>query len=159
MTLRDLTHPRWLLSSLLIAGAGLFAIGVTAERHANTDHTETGVEGEGTPRSEAAGTEATEHSQSSTETVLGLNLESNTLVVVAVVVSLALAALTWFRDRRNLLLATMAFASVFAVFDIAEIAHQLTESRNGLATLAAGLALIHLATTLVAQQRASSSAP
>ena len=31
--------PRWLLSSLLIAGAALFAVGVAAERHATDHHT------------------------------------------------------------------------------------------------------------------------
>ncbi len=36
MTLRRLSQPRWLLSSLLIAGAALFAIGIAAERHAAT---------------------------------------------------------------------------------------------------------------------------
>lgn len=187
MTLRELSQPRWLLTSLLIAGAALFAIGIAAERNASAHHTETGTEaanptettsgqtapaaesggdeathtdettGEETTHTEVPGGEPTAHSETSAETVLGINLESDALVIVAIAVSLALAALTWLRNRRSLLLATMAFALVFAVFDIAEVAHQLKESRSGLAVFAAAIALVHLATALVAEQRATTA--
>ena len=40
----SITQLRWLLSSLLIAGAALFATGVAAERNATANHTETSVE-------------------------------------------------------------------------------------------------------------------
>ncbi len=189
MTLRDLFRTRWLLSSMLIAGAALFAIGIAAERNASAHHNETGIETanptpatteqptstgdnggdesthtgetsvEGTTHTEPTIGEAAGHLETTSETVLGLNLESNALVIIAVAMSLALAVLTWFRNRRSLLLATTAFALVFAVFDIAEIAHQITESRAGLATLAAAIALVHLATALVAQQRATTASP
>lgn len=184
MTLRDLSQRRWLLSSLLLAGAALFAIGVAAERHAIADHSETGAEAvspaqvtaaqtapagetggeathtdettsEGTTHTEAPTGETGGHSESAGETVLGLNLESNALAIVAVAASLALAALTWMRNRRSLLFATMAVAVVFAVFDVAEVAHQFKESPTGLATLAAAIALVHVATALVAEQRAT----
>ena len=183
MTLREFSQPRWLLSSLLITGAAMFAIGIAAERHASAHHTKTGTEtaspaqttapaaeaggdevshtdeaaSEGTTHTETAGGETTGHSESSSETVLGLNLESNALVLVAIAVSLALAVLTWFRNRRALLFATMAFAVVIAVFDIAEVVHQIKESRGGLATLAATTALVHVATALIAEQRAASA--
>ena len=190
MTLRELAQPRWLLSSLLIAGAALFAIGVAAERNANDTHTETGTEtantaeqgtaatsptgeaaeagvgevshtdetsGEGTaPIAEPAG-EAAGNSESSNETFLGLNLESTPLVIIAAAASLALAAFTRRRNLRALLFATMAFAVVFAVFDIAEVAHQIKESRAGLALLAATIALVHVVTTVVAEQRATTA--
>lgn len=186
MTLRELSRPRWLLSSLLVAGAAIFAIGITAERHAIARHTETGTEAvnpalttvqspppgeaggdetthtdetasEGTTHIETQGGQTPGHSESSAETVLGLDLESNALVIVAVAVSLALAALTWFRNRRGLLFATMVFAVVFAVFDVAEVVHQIKESRSGLATLAAAIAVVHIATVLVAEQRATTA--
>ena len=166
MTLRDLVQPRWLLSSLLIAGAALFAIGVTAERHAAAHYTETAAEtgaelthtdettSEVATHTEAPAGETGGHSELSGENVLGVNVESSALVIVALAVSLALAALTWMRNRPGLLFATMAIAVVFAVFDVAEVAHQIKESRTGLATLAATIALVHLATALVAEQRA-----
>ena len=187
MTLRELSQPRWLLTSLLITGAALFAVGIAAERNASAHHTETGIEavnptettngqtaavvesggdeathtdgttGEGTTHTEVLGGEPTAQSETSAETVLGLNLESDALVIVAVALSLALAALTWLRNRRSPLLATMVFALVFAVFDIAEVAHQLKESRAGLAVFAAAIALVHLATALVAEQRATTA--
>lgn len=190
MTLREFCQPRWLLSSLLIAGAALFAIGVAAERNANDTHTETGTEtantavpgtaatvptgeaaeagggevahtevtsGEGTaPIVEPVG-EAAGHSESSNETFLGLNLESTPLVIIAAAASLALAVLNWRRNVRALLLATLAFAVVFAVFGIAEVAHQIKESRSGLAFLAGMIALVHVATTFVAEQRATTA--
>lgn len=184
MTLRGLSRRRWLLSSLLIAGAALLAIGIAAERHVGAHHTETGTEAvsrtptnaqtvpsveaggdeanhidetasAGTRRTETPGGETPESSESSAETVLGLDLESNALVIVAVAASLALATVTWIRNRRGLLFATVAFAVVFAAFDAAEVAHQLKESRSGLATLAATIAVVHLATAVVAEQRAT----
>lgn len=185
LNVRDLSKPRWLLSSLLIASAAMFAIGVAAERDANTNHTETGTDvipgqttavhaeqsgeagsAEGTNPDETAseGThvetpaEASGHSESSAETILGLNLESDSLVTVAVAISLALAALTWFRNRRALLVATTAFVTIFAAFDAAEVVHQINESRSGLATLAAMVAIVHLATAVIAEQR-STTAP
>lgn len=186
MTLREFCRPRWVLGSLLIAGAAMFAIGIAAERHANAHHTEHDIEAvnpapttvqttlsgeadgdeathtdettsEGTTHMEAPGGETPGQAESSAETVLGLSLESNALVVVAVVVFLALAALTWFRNRRGLLFATVAFVLVFTVFDIAEVIHQIKESRSALATLAAAIALVHIATALVAEQRATTA--
>lgn len=186
MTLLKLSNPRWLLSSLLIAGATMFAIGVAAERHASAHHTETGSEtmnaaeattdqtavdgetgggathadettGRATTRTETPGSESAEHAEStghfesSGETVLGLNLESNAPVIVAVAVSVALAALTWLRNLRRLLLPTMFFGLAFAIFDIDEVAHQTTESRTGLAILASAIALVHVVTAVVAK--------
>lgn len=189
MTLRELCQPRWLLSSLLIAGAALFAIGVAAERNVNDTHTETSTEtastgevgtettaatgeaaeagggevahtdettGEAAPIAEPAG-EGAGHSESTSETFLGLNLESTPLVIIAAAASILLAVINWRRNVRALLLATMAFAVVFAVFDIAEVAHQINESRAGLAILAATIALVHVATTVVAEQRATTA--
>ena len=155
MTIRQLSQPSWLLTSLLIAGGALFAIGIAAERNASAHHTETGTEAANP--TEVPGGETTAHSDTSGETVLGINLESNALVAVAVAVSFALAALNWLRNRRNLLFATMAFVLVFVVFDIAEVGHQLKESRAGLAVLAAAIALVHLATALVSEQRATAA--
>ena len=91
--------------------------------------------------------------------MLGVDLESNGLVAVAIIASLVLAVLTWLYSRRSVLLVTLAFAVVFVVFDVAEIAHQLNESRAGLAVLAAAIAVVHLMTAVVAQQRASTDQP
>lgn len=168
MTLRDLAQPRWLLSSLLIAGAALFAVGVATERNALQRSGETSTQtlqtpesghaaessGEQATRAEQPGTEQVSHTETSTETVLGVNLESTALVIVAAIAAIALAVLTWRLNLRWLLLATAAFAAIFAAFDIAELAHQIKESRAAIAALAALIALVHVATALVAEQRA-----
>lgn len=170
MTLRELAQPRWLLSSLLIAGAALFAIGVAAERNATDSHTGTTTEtahtegttqeesvGEETPQTEESATEESGHTESSSETVFGVNLESTALVIVAAIASVALAALTWRWNVRPLLLATATFAAVFAIFDIAELVHQVQESRTGIAALVAIIAALHTGAALVAQQRATTA--
>ena len=77
--------------------------------------------------------------------VLGIDAESPAAVAAAVAVSLALAVGLWLLNRRWLALWLSAFGVVFAVFDIAEISHQLDESRTGLAVLAAVIAAVHLA--------------
>jgi hypothetical protein len=160
-------RARWVLSALLIAGAALFTIGVAAERSTNNHHDETsaaheeGVEeeahdevseaAEGTPR-EAAGAGHEEHE----ETVLGMNVESTPLVATGVLVSVAFAILVWFRRDRLLLWLVAAFAALFAVFDVAEIVHQINENRTGIAVIAAVVVVVHAAATLVAETRATS---
>jgi hypothetical protein len=67
-----------------------------------------------------------------------------------VLVSLALAALLWQRPTRAVWRITGVIALAFAVFDIAELVHQLDESAAGLAALATAVALAHLATTGIA---------
>ena len=64
--------------------------------------------------------------------------------VAAVAVSPALAVGLWLLDRRWLALLALVFGLLFAVFDLAEIIHQIDESRAGLAVLAAVLAALHL---------------
>ena len=169
MTLRELAQPRWLLSSLLIASTALFAAGVAAERKAVQRRGETSVESVQTTElgraaessseratgSEQPATEQIGHTETSNETVLGVNLESTALVIVAAIAAVALALLTWRLDPRCLLLATVAFAATFAAFDIAELAHQIKESRASIAALAALIALLHITTALLAQQRAT----
>ena len=149
------SRSRWLLSALLIAGAALFAIGVAGERRA-TDHHSSGetthVEGTN-ERTETTPVKA--GSETSSENVLGLNLESGSLVVVTVAMSLVFALLAWRTNIRLIFLAFGAFAALFAAFDIAELVHQIEESRVGIAVLAAIIALVHVATTVVAAQRVS----
>ena len=153
MSLRDLSSARWALSTLLIAGAALFAVGVAAERNAVDHHdVESGThvdEGEGEAHTDETTSVTSTHSAVTTETLLGVNLESTTLVVVAAVFSLAFALITFRSNFRPLLLATAAFAAVFAILDIAELVHQINESRTGIAALAAVIALVHLAAAAV----------
>jgi len=154
-----LTTARLITAGLLVASAAAFAAGTTIERHtASTEsqaahqdqghHSEAGgaggdsASGEGAASGESSTVHAAEHSS---ETVLGVNPEATGLVVIAVAVSLVLAALI-LTVRSPLLAAGVALVMlVFTVLDIRELAHQLNESHPGLAALAATVAVLHLA--------------
>jgi len=166
MTVGEISQARWLLSSLLIAGAALFAIGVAAERSAADTHTEaTDTEHSSTEHSsteesstdEESSNAATSGAEPSKETLFGVDLESTALVIVAAAASLALAVLTWRSNARLMMFATVAFTGVFAALDMSEFVHQIKESRAGIAALAAVVAGLHIAAALVAEQRAATS--
>ena len=209
VSVANLAGPHWVLSTLLIAGAGLFAVGVAAERHNNGHHQETTathVEGaEANPQTSAAnpetppateaigaesaatgeanpetppateatgsgsegtaepalGTEATStvSAESGEGTVLGINLESNLFLGFAVAASVVVALLTWFIQQRLLLLAIAVFAGIFTVFDIAEVVHHINASKAGVAAIAVGVAVVHTASAIVAEQRATATTP
>ena len=83
--------------------------------------------------------------------MLGVDLESTPFIVLAALVSLALALGVWLRPDSAALLGLIALAMLaFAVFDIAEIGHQIEESDAGLVAIAALVAGLHLAASAVA---------
>ena len=149
----------WLLSVLLVTATVLFAVGVATERADGDHHDEdvaTHVEaGEGGQHDEGAETADTESGEHDEETTLGIDRERPAIVVPAVILSLALAVLVWFRRDAWLLWTVVVFALLFTAFDVAEVAHQVSEDRGGLALLAAIVALLHLAAAFVAETRAT----
>jgi hypothetical protein len=150
---------RWLLSGLLVAATVLFAIVVAGERAQHDQHVEGAAHVEGEGESAEHQDEAAASGEHGEERTLGVDRESNAVVLPAVVVSLVLAVLVWFRRDLWLLWTVVALALVFAVFDVAEVVHQLNENRNVLALLAAIVALMHLAAAWVAEIRATHSLP
>jgi hypothetical protein len=136
----------------------------SGESGESAEHTKTGESGESTeqnpstetttsptstattnPKTAAPATETPQHSEAS-EKLLGVNPESTGLLVVAVVVSLLLAAGVWWLGASPLVLGVVALAmAAFAALDIREVVHQADESRTGLMLLAALVALLHLA--------------
>ncbi len=150
MKLAEVVRLKWLLGALLIAAAALFAIGAASER---ASHSETSESVESAEHSEAGGEEAHVDSAESSEKVLGLNLESTPLVVLAVAVSVALAAATWRTDNKLVIGIAGLFALAFAVLDVAEFVHQIDRSAAGFAALAAVIALLHASAAVVADQR------
>jgi heme/copper-type cytochrome/quinol oxidase subunit 3 len=149
VNIAGLTRMRWLLGTLLIAAAALFAIGVANEGDAH-DETVASVE---------AG-EHNEHAEASEtgEELFSVNLESAPLVVLAVISSVALAAATWKSDHKLILLVTALFAAAFAILDVAEFSHQIRESATTIAALAAVIAVLHTAAALLAEQRRGAAA-
>ena len=153
MNVAGLTRMRWLLGTLLIVAAALFAIGVATEGDVHQESVATVEAGEHNEATEAA--EHNERSEASEtgEELFGVNLESTPLVVLAVIISVALAAATWRIDHKLILLVTALFAAAFAVLDVAEFSHQIRESASTIAALAAIIAVLHAAAALLAEQR------
>ncbi len=156
MRIADLVRLRWLVGTLLIAAAALFAVGVASEGdlHHATVAGERSETGEHT--ADAAHDEAGEVVETG-ERILGTNLESTPLVVAAVVISVLLAAATWRRDRRIVLLVTAVFATGFAVLDVAEFAHQIRRPAVMIAVIAVVIGVLHAAAAFLAEQRRSAA--
>ncbi len=152
------TRPaRWWLSALLLAGAALFTVGAVRERSSGDHHLETAAPASTGVAAETGdeGAEATASAtirpatESSEGTVLGINPESTALVVLAVAASAALAAALLRWRRREVVFATIAFAGLFTVFDVAEVFHQSERSRTGLLLVALAVAFTHAGSTLL----------
>jgi hypothetical protein len=147
-------------AALLVVCAGLFVLGATAEGDSHAETTQPAghhEEARGAAEGETGHDEATEaggrkagHDGSAEERILGVDVEAPGPVVLAVAVTVALAVGLWIRKQRWLAVAAAWVAVVFALFDVTEIAHQLDESRNGLAVLAGVIAAGHLAAAATA---------
>ena len=147
---------RRLVAALFVTAAVLFVIGVEAE--GDTHHTETttlttvhneAAETGGATETTGAGTAG--HTESSREgKVLGVDVESPAAVALAVIASVLLAVGLWLRGWRWIALLAVVVAVVFAVFDIAEVVHQLDNSRTGLAILAGVIAAAHAVAAVTA---------
>ena len=142
---------RGLLVVLLVLSTALFAAGVIAERASGDEHA-------GTPAGEEVqahtGEESATHSEEpgeENEAVLGIDLESTPLVVLAVVVGLVAAALaaTRYGTVPGFLGAVAVVALAWAVLDVREVFHQLDESQTGIAIVAAVVAALHLGVAAV----------
>jgi hypothetical protein len=159
---------RWTLVALLVASTALFAIGVIAERSDADEHAEPanahvsegdegnegeGAHEEGTDDTEEARAEgaAGESESGEEEALLGVDLESTPLVVLAVAVGFGLAGLAATRFGRlpGFLGLVALVALVWAALDVREVFHQLDESRTGIAVVAIAVAILHLAAAAV----------
>lgn len=143
---------RWTLVALLVASTVLFAIGVSAERSVAEPaaHTEaSGGEVEGS--SEGAAHDEGASAAQESERLLGVDLESTPLIVLAVVAGLGLATLaaSRFGTMPGVLLAIAGIALAWAGLDVVELIHQLDESRTGIALVALAVAVAHLAAAAI----------
>lgn len=147
-------------AALLVLTAILFIVGVRSEpaeaSETRTIRTESAHESTEDPHEESSeressGRESSEHGEATERReLIGVDLESTWLAIVAVAASLALAAAMWPVGDRRVAIVTLGFAAVFAALDVAEVAHQLDESRNGLAALAITIAVGHALATATA---------
>lgn len=156
-----------LLVVLLIVSTALFTVGVLVERSSEpseeserTEQVESAAapqeaghadEGAAAEGSETASAEEDVHADE--ERLLGINLESTPLIILAAAFGLLLAAVCAVgsvRRRPGVLLAVAVVLIAWAVLDIAELAEQLEISRTGIAVLAGTVAVLHLAAAAVA---------
>jgi hypothetical protein len=149
-----LTLARLAAAVLLIASAAAFATGAAIERHTASSesqpalhHAEADSPGENPASAEpAVGREspAAHAADQNSEDLLGIDPEASALVVIAVAVSLVLAALILTVGSPLLAVGVALAMLAFTALDIREMIHQLHESRPGLAALAAAVGLLHL---------------
>jgi hypothetical protein len=169
-----MSRPRTILIVLLVASTALFAVGAIAERSQADEHAEATSaqpqesnqptaepEGEHAAGDEAPGADqegggdegkAGEAHAEKSETLLGINLESTPLIVLAVAVGLGLAAVAASQLGRlpAVLLAIALIALAWAALDVREVVHQLDESRAGVAILAIAVAVLHVSAAALA---------
>jgi hypothetical protein len=82
--------------------------------------------------------------------LLGINPEALSLLVIALIVSLLLAAVVWFRPVVPVLIAIVGFGLLFAALDVREVLHQVDESRTSLIVIASALTGLHLLVAMFA---------
>jgi hypothetical protein len=155
-----LTRLRTALVLLLVGSAVLFLVGSTIERN-NRHHESVAAKpaelsGESESETSHEGAKSAEKrvesgSSERSAKILGVDTESLALSIVAVVLSLLLAAAIWLdKWPRLALLAVLSFGLVFAAGDARELVHQADESNGGLAAIAAILIALHLAMAVLA---------
>ncbi|MGI8728897.1 MAG: hypothetical protein ACR2LK_02715 [Solirubrobacteraceae bacterium] len=75
---------------------------------------------------------------------LGIDIEAWPFVALATLVSLSLAFGAWLRPQfAALLTLTAVIMLAFTALDVREVVHQVDVNEDGLAALAAGIALLH----------------
>ena len=172
-----MSRLRLTLVALLAVSTVLFAIGVIAERSDSDTHAEPeaaahvdesseheGAHDEADESSASASVEqgrgeSGSESESDDERLLGVDLESMPLLVLAVLAGLGLAVLAAGRIGRLrwFLLAVAVIALAWAALDIREVVHQIDESRTGIALVATAVAVLHLAAAAVSGRLAGQS--
>lgn len=159
---------RGLLVFLIVAATALFAAGVATERAGGDVPREAAELGEAEGHAEEEG-EASEGEEGHVEEggaeaeegkLLGVDLESTPVVILAVVASLGLAVAVWIAFGSTAVLGlTAAAMGVFAAIDVRELIHQLAESGGLLVYMAGLVALLHAAAALVALRAAIGRTP
>jgi hypothetical protein len=148
---------RRFIAVLLLLATAFFVWGTVAERSRHHEvHAESpsatspsGGESGETQEGRASEADSTENTESAEFRPLGVNLETNALVVTAAIVSVLLAAAVIFWPRRGVFIAVGLVAAGFTALEIVEVAHQITQHRPGLTTLAALAGLLHAAVAML----------
>lgn len=123
------------------------------------NHTAEGGEASAAHASESGGESAAKHTAEGAKPAeqhrelhpFGIDIEAVPFVILASLLSLALAAAAWLRPRSVAVLVVLAVVMVtFGVLDLREIFHQGDEAQTGLAILAGVIAALHFVAAAVA---------
>lgn len=148
---RAAPRNRWITGFvlLLLLATALLGLGVVIEQ--SPSYTEAGTVASADSPSGADADETNLESDDG-EVILGAvaNTESTPTVGAAVLLALTLAAAVWWRPNRVTVTLAAVYCLAAGTLDARETAHQLVESEAGIATLAAGVMLLHLAAAVVA---------
>jgi hypothetical protein len=144
-----------LLPLLLVIATALFVAGALAERSGSQHDVHASTEAPASHEGAEPG-EVREHAHRErgpeSERLLGVDLESTTLLILAALAGVALAAASATSpagDARFMILVALV-AMAWTALDAREVVHQLDESRSGVAAIAAGVALLHAAAAALA---------
>lgn len=157
---------RLALVAILVLSTAVFAAGVITERSEGSERAESASAHEEAGAGSAPAEEepAGEAHADEGEVVLGIDVESTALIILAIIAGFGLAAIvaTGLGRAPAVLLVIALIAFVWAALDIREVVHQLDGSRGGIAVVAAITAVLHLgaaalAGTLAARARHSRS--
>jgi hypothetical protein len=141
---------RRVLAAMIVGATILFAIGAALERSSGDSHSQSveqdHVEEPGSEPHEGEASETSDRGLTGSDegTFLGIDPESVPVVISAIVVSLVLATVIWFRRTPGgVLIVAASSMLVFAVFDVREALHQFDESNQGIAVVALVVAFLH----------------
>jgi hypothetical protein len=146
---------RWvtLFVVLLLAATAAFVLGVALER--NEGHRERAATAQSSSHAERTeGSESAENGSTaeaergsdagSEELILGIDPESTAALTAAVVLSVLLAGLVWWRPATWMIATGAGFSAGAAALDVREVARQLGEGNNRVAAVAIVVAGLHL---------------
>jgi hypothetical protein len=142
------------LAALLVAATAVFAAGAIAERSQPDTHAESATREAGAHREvgEASERPPAGEQAGAADAVFGVDAESVPLIALAAIGGLGLAAVAAGSPgrRTGVLLAIAAITLAWTALDVREAAHQLDESRTGIAVAAILAAVLHLAAAILA---------
>ena len=136
------------IALLLLSASAIYAVGVVAERsHRPSDDGTLSGESMSDSHNDLNHNKRVQETNSHlTEgTLLGVSLESPVVIASVFVTSIILAAAATFWATRMVLVATMTFALIFALFDLRESIFQTRASNTGLALAIVFTGVLHLA--------------
>lgn len=125
----------------------------SAARHAAESGSGTTTPGSGESAAQHAaesGTGTTSEATGGEFHPLGVNLESTPLVIFGALFSLVLAGIVVPFPRRGVLGLVVLVGAAFAALEVAEVVHQVSQSRPGLVALAVIAGLLHAAVAVLA---------